>query len=305
VPLTYREAQLDDAAAYCALYAIVHPYQVVTPASIRHWWTSESPRAHRRTMVVESDGAVIAAGSASLDTWTSGDGTASLSVRVHPDYRRAGIGTRVFDELIGHLRAHDVRQVRGSSVDDPGTLAWCVARGLTRSHEERYSRLDLTDPGALPPVPPLPAGVRTASAAEVGPEAVYPVDAAAIADEPGDVRADRVPFDEWLLEVWRAPTIDLDLSTVVLVDDIPAACTLVEADRVTGRIWAGGTGTLREQRGRGLAKLAKSVALRRAIEAGITVGYTSNDGTNQPMLAINRWLGYRPCATQWTHVATL
>jgi GNAT superfamily N-acetyltransferase len=305
VPLTYREAQLDDAAAYCALYAIIHPYQVVTPAGIRHWWTSQSPGARRRTMVVESDGVIIAAGSASLDTWTSEVGTASLSVRVHPERRRAGIGTRLFDELIGHLRANDARLVRGSSADDPDTLAWCLGRGLTPSHEERYSRLDLTDLGTLPAVPPLPAGARTASAAEVGPEAVYPVDAVAIADEPGDVHSDRVPYEEWLAEVWRSPGTDLDLSTVVLIDDVPAAWTLVEADRVTHRIWAGGTGTLREHRGKGLAKVAKSVALRRAVEAGITVAFASNDRTNGAMLAVNTWLGYRPCAIQWTQIKTL
>jgi GNAT superfamily N-acetyltransferase len=305
MPLIYREAQLDDAEAYCALYAIIQPYQVVTPAGVRHGWTAESPAARRRTMVVESDGGIIAAGSAGLDTWTSEAGTARLSVRVHPEHRRAGIGTRLFDELVGHLRANDARRVRGSSADDPDTLAWCLARGFTRSHEERYSRLDLTDPGTLPPVPALPAGARIASAGEVGPAAVYLVDAVAIADEPGEVHADRVPYEDWLAEVWQSPRTDLDLSTVVLIDDVPAAWTLVEADRMTHRIWAGGTGTLREHRGRGLAKVAKSVALRRAVEAGITVAFASNDGTNGAMLAVNTWLGYRPCAIQWTQIKTL
>ena len=305
MPLTFREAQLDDAAAYCALYAAIHPYQVVTPAGIRHGWTSESPAARRRTIVVESDGAVIAAGSANLDTWTSEVGTASVSVRVHPTYRHIGIGTRLFDELIGQLRANDARSVRGSSNDDDATLAWCLARGLTRSHEERYSRLDLTDPGTLPPVPSLPAGARTVAAGEVGPEAVYPLDAAAIADEPGDVQADQVPYEEWLAEVWQDPQTDLDLSTVVLIDDVPAAWTLVEADRTTHRIWAGGTGTAREHRGRGLAKVAKSVALRQAVAAGFTEAFASNDGTNVAMLAVNAWLGYRPCAIQWTQIKNL
>jgi GNAT superfamily N-acetyltransferase len=303
--LTYRDARLDDAAAYCALYVLIHPHQVVTPAGIHHWWTTEPPSARRRTMVVESDGAVVAIGSASFDTWTSEVGTASVSARVHPGYRRAGIGGRLFDELIGHLTANDARLVQGISTDDPDTLAWCLDRGFSRSHELRFSWLDLTDPDILPPVPTLPHGARTASAAELGPEAVYPVDVAAIADEPGDVQSDQVPYDEWVTDVWQNPDTDLDLSTVVLIDDVPAAWTRAVTDRVNHRVWAGGTGTLREHRGKGLAKMAKSVALRRTAEAGITAAFASNDETNAAMLAVNTWLGYRPCATQWTQIKTL
>ena len=303
--LTYRDAQLDDAAAYCALYVLIHPHQVVTPAGIHHWWTTEPPCARRRTMVAESDGAVVAIGSASFDTWTSEVGTASVSARVHPDYRRAGIGARLFDELIGHLTANDARLVHGISTNDPDTLAWCLHRGFSRSHELRFSSLDLTDQDILPPVPMLPAGARTASAAELTPVAVYPVDAAAIADEPGDVQSDQVPYDQWVTEVWQNPDTDLDLSTVVLIDDVPAAWTRAVTDRMTHRMWAGGTGTLREHRGKGLAKIAKSVALRRAAEAGITAAFASNDETNAAMLAVNTWLGYRPCATQWTQIKTV
>jgi len=303
--VTYREAQLDDAAQYGALQATVHPYQVVTTASVSHWWTSEPPRARRLSLVAERDGAIVGTGSASLDTWTSEVGTAYLTLRVHPEHRRAGIGTRLFDDLVAHLTANNVRMVRTSSNDDPDSLAWCRNRGLERSHEVRYSRLDLHDPDRLPPVPALPAGARTTSAREVGPERVFPIEQVAIADEPSEVVADQVPYEEWLADVWQAPNTDLDLSTVVLVDDAPVAWTLVEADPVTHRIWAGGTGTLREHRGRGLAKIAKSIAIRRAVEAGIIDAFTSNDGTNAAMLAVNGWLGYRPCATQWTHIKTL
>jgi RimJ/RimL family protein N-acetyltransferase len=68
--------------------------------------------------------------------------------------------------------------------------------------------------------------------------------------------------------------------------------------------WSGGTGTLPAQRGRGLAKLAKSVALRRAAR-GIAVASTNNNATNRPMLAVNEWLGYRPCATDWSYLKVL
>ncbi|MGY5026869.1 GNAT family N-acetyltransferase, partial [Streptomyces griseus] len=65
------------------------------------------------------------------------------------------------------------------------------------------------------------------------------------------------------------------------------------------------TGTLREFRGRGLAKLAKNDSLHRARAAGYTDAYTSNDTGNGPMLAVNAWFGYEICATEVRHVRTL
>jgi RimJ/RimL family protein N-acetyltransferase len=62
------------------------------------------------------------------------------------------------------------------------------------------------------------------------------------------------------------------------------------------------TATVPEHRGRGLARLAKITALRRA---GARFAYTGNDESNLPMLAVNTRLGYRPVATQWSCVATL
>ncbi|MCP2329403.1 hypothetical protein HDA40_007910 [Hamadaea flava] len=50
--------------------------------------------------------------------------------------------------------------------------------------------------------------------------------------------------------------------------------------------------------GLGLAKIAKSVGLRKAAELGIADAYTTNDEVNEPMLVFNVWLGYKPCAQQ-------
>jgi GNAT superfamily N-acetyltransferase len=85
---------------------------------------------------------------------------------------------------------------------------------------------------------------------------------------------------------------------MAIVDGVAVAGTFVEADLATGRSWSGFTGVLREHRGRGLAKLVKSVSLRRAVATGITAAYTSNDGENAPMLAVNTWLGYQITAAQ-------
>jgi RimJ/RimL family protein N-acetyltransferase len=52
------------------------------------------------------------------------------------------------------------------------------------------------------------------------------------------------------------------------------------------------TGTLKEYRGRGLARLAKLAAIRWAAEEGFHEIGTGNDSENAPMLALNQSLGY-------------
>ncbi|CAM5418874.1 GNAT superfamily N-acetyltransferase OS=Streptomyces violarus OX=67380 GN=FHS41_006449 PE=4 SV=1 [Streptomyces violarus] len=65
------------------------------------------------------------------------------------------------------------------------------------------------------------------------------------------------------------------------------------------------TGTVRDQRGRGLAKLAKNDSLHRARAAGYTEAFTGNDTGNEPMIAINKWFGYEICAKEVRYVREL
>ncbi|MGA8117506.1 MAG: GNAT family N-acetyltransferase [Actinocatenispora sp.] len=293
-----RPVRPDDAEAYVDLRRQVTPYRVTTPDAVRHWWRTATDAAGLLVLVAELDGVIVGAGQASLDTWTSERGAASVFVMVDPARRGRGVGGALHDALLAHLRGRGADQVRGWAVDEPESVGWCERRGLTHTRDLRFSWLDLTDLDALPEAPPLPAGVTIAPWAEVGSAAVHFVDAAATTDEPNDVTVDAMSYDEWVTEIWEAPETDLDTSVAVLVDGTVAAYTLVEADHGSHRIWSGGTGTLREHRGRGLARIAKSAALRRAAGAGVTAAYTSNDEENRPMLAVNAWLGYRACGTE-------
>ncbi|WP_027340931.1 GNAT family N-acetyltransferase [Hamadaea tsunoensis] len=301
--VTLRTPEPADAEAWAAVRLSCTPYQVFTADGIRHWWATTSPEARQLLLIAEVDGRTVGIARGALNTWTSEEGAAGLNAMVHPEFRGLGIGTRLYDALADHLATAGARRVKVWACDEPAATEFLGRRGYERTHELRFSRLDLT--GELPPMPALPDGVTVASAAEVGPRGVFAVDSVAMEDEPDDITTDAVAYDDWIREIWEGPELDLDASTVVLVDGQPASLTLIEADHATGRIWSGGTGTLREHRGKGYAKLAKSVAVRRAAERGITTAYTSNDEVNRPMLAVNEWLGYRPCARQWAYLKTL
>jgi GNAT superfamily N-acetyltransferase len=299
-----RPVKLDDAASFAELRSAVRPYRVITAAGTRNAWQSMPESAKHLCLIAEIDGRAIGGGYAYLIHWTSEVGAAAMDVMVHRDHRRRGIGGRIYDTLDRHLRDSGASRLYCSANDEPETARWCSQRKFEPTRDVRFSHLDLTDVDALPPIPPLPPGVTVATFAEIGPEALYPLGAAASLDEPGDITADAVTYEAWLADTWQSPKNDYDASTVVLVDGVPAAYTQVEVDGAH-RMWSGGTGTLPEHRGKGLAKIAKSIALRRAAQAGITAAFTGNDEANQPMLAINEWLGYQPCATEWDYVKVL
>ncbi|MBB5874109.1 GNAT superfamily N-acetyltransferase [Allocatelliglobosispora scoriae] len=299
---TFRTAGPDDVERYLALRNLVFPHQVNTIEGVRHFWRNVPADEHLRLVAAERDGQLVGFSRAGLNTWSSEEGTAIVFVLVHPDHRGQGIGTQLLAQAEEHLRGVGGTRMQGWSADDAETMRWLASHGFTAGHELRYSAIGLD---ALPPVPSLPAGVTTATFAELGPAAVYAVDSVATLDEPGDIPNDRIDYDKWLLHVWDGPELDKELSVGVLVDGVPAAVTLLEVDRPTGRGWSGGTGTLREYRGRGLAKIAKGVCLHRAAAHGVVTAYTSNDEVNGPMLAINEWLGYRPVATGWSQLKAL
>ncbi len=187
----------------------------------------------------------------------------------------------------------------------PESLEFARKRGYEPKRSARFQRLDLAG-GSLPPRQELPPGVelRTGTDFADDPRALFEADAEVTADEPGDIAAELDDYEDWLTNVWRHPAFDQGLTSVALVDGRVAAFSAATTDGERTYLSAM-TGTLREFRGRGLAKLAKNDSLHRARAAGYTDAYTSNDTGNGPMLAVNQWFGYQVCATEVRHVRTL
>jgi hypothetical protein len=126
---------------------------------------------------------------------------------------------------------------------------------------------------------------------------VFEVEAEVVADIPLS-EPFTLGYERWLEESWLHPLLDFELSTVVLRGDRVAAFAHVRADSESGRADNSFTGTRREFRGRGLARVAKTRSLLAAAAAGITSISTANDERNTPMLAVNARLGYEPLATR-------
>jgi len=285
-----RESVIEDIALLDPIRRATFPWHVASVATQENWYRHNPPAGKPLRLSAFADGMLVGFGSGALSLTAATPGEGSCYLIVHPEYRGRGIAKQLHDRIVEHLRAIGVRRAQSHALDSPEVLEWAQRQGFDLGASERWS---VVDPRELPPMPETPPGVEIVSLEEVGPEVAHAVDNEAFLDEPGDVANGGMPYDMFLNQFWNAPDFDREVSVAAIVDGVPAATTNLEVNHETGKAMSAGTSTLRPYRGRGLAKLMKSVSLRRAAEKGVTVAYTCNDYSNAPMLAINDWLGYQ------------
>lgn len=292
-----RETTIDDVPQLARIRFASHSWFTASVANQQNWFRVARPEAQGLRICAELDGQIVGFGNCGLNISTAEPGAAESNVVVDPKFRQQGIGMALYAPIEEHLRTIGARRVRAYAEDDPTALQWAINRGYAQGARDRYSKVDTRH---LPPMPEIPPGVTLVSLIEAGPEVVYAIDMAASVDEPGDISYDGIPYDIWFARYWESPDQQHHVGTVAIVDGVPACAMFMEADLNTGRGMSTGACTLREYRGRGLAKLAKSALLRKAAEAGIHTAITCNDYENAPMLAINDWLGYEVFGAEWS-----
>ncbi|MDT0544710.1 MULTISPECIES: GNAT family N-acetyltransferase [Streptomyces] len=305
--LIVRDFRATDAEAAAEARRSAFPYLVTTPETVAWTVASAPPERQYRLLVAEADGQVVGSCATGVFHDSSEPGQAFAQTVVHADARGTGAGSALVSAAEERLAGLGAAKVSAWTLDEPRCVSFAERRGYRRGRSSRVQRLDLAS-AALPPLDPqsLPNGVELRTAADFAddPRPLYEADAECTEDEPGDVRFAGPPYAEWLALTWEHPALDRELTSVAVVDGAVAAYSVAHTDR-RGRYWSGMTGTLRAFRGRGLAKLAKNDSLHRARAAGCVEAFTGNDGGNEPMLAVNKWFGYAPVATQWRYVREL
>ncbi|WP_316527139.1 GNAT family N-acetyltransferase [Kitasatospora brasiliensis] len=294
--LTVRQFHPGDAEAVVVAHRAGREHLVLSAEALAWQNAQPSPEEHFRTFVAELDGRVVGAVRCGVVLGTTTEGVGYANGSVLPEFRRRGAATALLAEADRHLSGHGVTELHTWVDDEPASLAFATARGYALGRTMRFAGRDLALP--LPPAPVRPPGVELRPAADWAddPHPLFLVEEDAVQDEPGsEVPMDAYTYQDWLRCDWTRPDRDRALSVVAVVDGVPAAFSMVQTDGVD-RYWSAFSACRREFRGRGLTKLAKRESLRLAVAAGYRYAYTSNDTTNAPMLAVNAWLGYEPCA---------
>jgi GNAT superfamily N-acetyltransferase len=306
--VTVRDLRPDDRVDVESFAQVRHlalPYILWTPEAILHTLNHTPSEAHFRSLVAEEDGEVIGTAQVGLAHDSPEPGQGYLNIYVHPDRTRRGAGRLLVRAAEEHLAARGATRLFAWVLDEPADRSFAERHGYRASRSAHFLRLDLAN-GTLPPRQDLPPGVELRTGADFAddPRPVFRLDSETMADEPSDVDVEFTDYEVWLAETWRHPLFSPELTSVVLVDGRPAAFTLARTDGGS-RYGTAMTGTARDFRGRGLAKLAKNDSLHRARAAGFTEALTGNDTGNGPMLAVNKWFGYEVCGTEVRYVREL
>ncbi|MFI9173282.1 GNAT family N-acetyltransferase [Streptomyces lincolnensis] len=294
-----------DVEGFARVRRLALPFYLVTADSLAYDATHAHPDSHYRPLVAEADGEVIGTAQVGLVHDSPDPGQGYLNVYVHPEHTGRGAGSGLVRAAEEYLAAKGATKLYAWVLDRPGDRAFAERHGYRASRSAHFLRLDLAG-GELPPLQDPPPGVELRPGSDFAddPRPFFELDSETMSDEPSDIDYEFTDYEAWLESTWKHPLFSPELTTIALVDGRPAAFSAARTDGGT-RYGTVMTGTARDFRGRGLAKLAKNDSLHRARAAGLTEAFTGNDAGNDPMIAINKWFGYEICATEMRYVREL
>lgn len=287
------ESRDSEAAASLMRDSFPQP-SAITPAAVEHWISSSPERSETRAWVAYEGDRLVGWADAQLRWSIVEEGITEVWVAVRRNHRGSGIGRRLYTLAESHVLGVGARRIETfAREDEPESIAFAERRGFSETRRERMWALDLSAVEAQ--APRVPDGFRVVRLAEVRPQEreLFELYEAAHADMPSD-HTHALVFEEWVRETLENPELDLEMSSVVLAGDRPAAFAWLTSDRETRRASHEMTGTHPDFRQRGLARVAKEAAIQWAVEADLEYLITSNDGTNEAMLGLNERLGYEP-----------
>jgi len=247
-------------------------------------------------LLAERDGAVLDSGLADRSDLA---GAAVVIARVLPEFRRQGVGTELFGELLGYAATLGVEHVV-SHADDEGSRAFTERFGFVEVDRQVEQIRSI---GAEPPAGP-PDGVDFVTVAQ--------------RPELWDIAYERVGRQAFVdmaltapvqvsLEQWRSEWIGAPEAMILALSGgeiIGLAGLMADADHPE-RAENALTAVRREWRGKGVAAALKRSTLAWAAAHGIREVYTWTQKGNADMRRLNEHLGYQTRLQSFTMRAPL
>lgn len=293
-----RAARPADAVGIAAVWAAAMPQLVKTAKGVE----AELRASRSRVVLIAVEGdAVVGYGNVYLPAPGAEAPRARITVQVPPADRNRGIGSALAEAISAKAEEVGARSLLIVVSDDEASKGFATHRGFTLARPLSHACAELAQ---SPEPAAVPDDLHLIDYESADPRKLWEATAAVADGDPSGL-SHAPAYDDWLATDWNHPDLRRDLSIAVLHGDEVVSFVTTTADPERGVIWSNLTGTVPAYRGRGLAKVVKSAALARSRDAGFTQAFTGNDADNQPMLAVNRWLGYRPAGAVWTAVKAL
>lgn len=304
-----RDATSDDHPALAEVYNSAHPADVlrITPELIRHLDTSVEPKYNLVRYALEVKGRVVGAAVSRNMIAIYHPQKFFLSLVVHPDMQRRGLGRALYDHITANLNRHDPISylVRCRADMAPG-LRFLDVRGYREKLREweSYLLLDECDLDAYADIRRRVAeqGIVIRALRELlatgdrsWEHGLYDLIMHVQADMPttGDPFTP-YGFEQFRKLMWDSPMFYPEAYFVAMDGDRFVGVSILERDLSNPKhLSTDDTGVHRDYRRRGIALALKVQAIEFAKDAGYESIRTENDATNHAMLAINERLGFK------------
>ncbi len=273
-------------------------------AAMLHEWDTRKPKDQltRRSVAVTPTGEIVGYAEVMYLPWKPA-GHFWLWLMVEPTHRHQGIGRALYDDALQFAQINGAT-LFSTSVNEaqPEGLRFAEQRHFTIERREFESTLDIKafdEQRFVGVVETVEAsGIRLLSLAEIGdtPEIrrkLYEIHRATALDIPGSDSTfpSFEQSSDWLFQAsWYRPEGQL----LAIDGDAYVGLCSVGYYQDTNSFYNFMTGVDRSYRGRKIGLALKLLAIRLAKAYGADAMRTNNDSQNEPMLAINRQLGYQP-----------
>lgn len=282
----------------------VWPDNFDTAATFKRQDETRDPQHIFQRFVAEQNGRIVAFAHHRHMHWTPQPGYYRINVDVHPDLQRQGIGTAVYDHIMGALRdCHPVPEklFAYTRADKPHALRFLENRGFSVVMRWIVSILDVTafrleDFSALEgklaaqglQILALPELAQQDPDCE---EKVYEMDWECTLDEPQPVTPQKPTLMQYRKQYLDNPDLLQDAWYVAVDNGRYVGMTQFYCSSAPLTLKSGFTGVVRSHRRRGVATWLKLHGIAYAQKRGIAKIRTGNEEHN-PMYALNQQLGY-------------